>query len=147
MGDEKLLYRAVSNLVQNSIRHNPDGCRIILRTSRGPEDCRYSLSVSGIGTGIAPVHLPELVLLPYSAERVRPVRQGYGLGHPMVARIAEAHKGKLMLESGTAQGLHATLQFPAWPADSFGRWARGIIGLDLLDLVTLKYTPDKGQAY
>ncbi|KWX80502.1 histidine kinase [Paenibacillus riograndensis] len=125
MGDEKLLYRAVSNLVQNSVRHNPDGCRIVLRSSRGPEDCCYSLTVSDTGAGIAPEHLPELVLLPYSAGRVRPVRQGHGLGLPMVARIAEAHKGKLILESGTAQGLHATLQFPAWPADSSGPAGQG----------------------
>lgn len=31
-GDEKLLLRAIHNLIQNSIRHNPQGCNIFLET-------------------------------------------------------------------------------------------------------------------
>lgn len=112
MGDEKLLYRAVSNLVQNSIRHHPDGCRITVTVSRSPEEPEYCLSVSDDGTGVPAELLPELVLLPYSGKRTRPVRQGHGLGLPMVARIAEAHKGKLILESPPGEGLCATLKLP-----------------------------------
>ena len=29
-GDARLILRAISNLVQNSIKHNPDGCKIYL---------------------------------------------------------------------------------------------------------------------
>lgn len=105
-GDEKLLYRAVSNLVQNSIRHNPDGSRITVTVScsPNPKEPECCLSVSDDGTGVPPELLPELVLLPYSGKRTRPVRQGHGLGLPMVARIAEAHKGKLVLESPPGKG-------------------------------------------
>ncbi|OMF98801.1 HAMP domain-containing sensor histidine kinase [Paenibacillus sp. FSL R7-0337] len=114
MGDEKLLYRAVSNLVQNSIRHNPDGRRITVTVSRSPnpKEPECCLSVSDDGPGVPSELLPELILLPYSGKRTRPVRQGHGLGLPMVARIAEAHKGKLVLESNTGYGLRATLQIP-----------------------------------
>ncbi|ETT73024.1 putative RumK like protein [Paenibacillus sp. FSL R7-277] len=115
MGDEKLLYRAVSNLVQNSIRHNPDGCRIEISILRSGEDSCFALSVSDNGQGVPAEHLPELVLLPYSGKRTHPVRQGHGLGLPMVARIAEAHKGKLVLESPPGEGLSAVLKLPAIP--------------------------------
>ncbi|MEK3903514.1 sensor histidine kinase [Paenibacillus sp. FSL R7-0179] len=116
-GDEKLLYRAVNNLVQNSIRHNPDGSRITVTVSgsRNPKEPECCLAVSDEGTGVPSELLPELMLLPYSGKRTRPVRQGHGLGLPMVARIAEAHKGKLVLESPPGEGLCATLKLPALP--------------------------------
>lgn len=41
-GDEKLLLRAIRNLVNNSVRHNPKGCKIILETFLS-EDSRYFL--------------------------------------------------------------------------------------------------------
>lgn len=59
MGDEKLLYRAVSNLVQNSIRHNPDGCGITVTVSRSPEEPECCLSVSDDGPGVPAELLPE----------------------------------------------------------------------------------------
>ncbi|WP_379143274.1 sensor histidine kinase [Paenibacillus sp. sgz500992] len=113
MGDERLLYRAVSNLVHNSVRHNPEGCRIILETSSSSEGAFYQFVVADNGTGIPKEHLSEVVVLPYTAGRIRPVRQGHGLGLPMVARIAQAHQGMLILESDKGQGLKATLRLRA----------------------------------
>src|SRR5690606_34622300 len=36
-GDEGLLLRALNNLVHNSIRHNPEGCRILVQTAASPD--------------------------------------------------------------------------------------------------------------
>jgi len=110
--DEKLLIRAITNLVQNSIRHNPDGCRILLRTSPAPSNKSCSLIVIDDGAGIPEHELSDVLLLPYSTNRKRPVHNGHGLGLPMVARIAKAHQGQLILTSPAGEGLSAELQLP-----------------------------------
>lgn len=45
-GDARLILRAISNLVQNSIKHNPDGCKICLelRHKKICEELSYPLS-------------------------------------------------------------------------------------------------------
>jgi signal transduction histidine kinase len=112
-GDERLLTRAVANLIQNSVRHNPDGCRIQLLTGwhEGEGACR--VVVADDGRGIAREELADLVELPYSAKRKRPRHNGHGLGLPMVARIARAHQGSLLLDSDTGKGFRAELVLPS----------------------------------
>lgn len=112
-GDEKLLLRAVLNLLHNSIDHNPQGCRIWLKTSESPERGMCSLIVADDGKGVASGELPDLLELPYAGKRRRPAASGRGLGLPMVARIAKAHGGELRLTSGIAQGMQAELELPA----------------------------------
>lgn len=112
-GDEKLLLRAISNLVQNSVNHNPQGCSIMLETSLSRDRTRYRLIVSDTGRGIPQEQLAEITELPYSSRRKKPVHNGHGLGLPMVARIAKAHHGSLMLDSSPEQkGLVAVMEFP-----------------------------------
>lgn len=112
-GDKKLLLRAITNLVQNSIAHNPEGCRIQLQTliSSDWKTCRFI--VSDNGQGIPQSELPNLQELPYSSKRKYPVANGHGLGLPMVARIAKAHHGQLTLTSDTGKGLRAEIELPA----------------------------------
>ncbi|MCA1295937.1 HAMP domain-containing histidine kinase [Paenibacillus sp. alder61] len=113
-GDEKLLLRAIENLVQNSVRHNPQGCRIVIRSSLSEDRSRYRLIVTDDGKGIPQEQLAEITELPYSSKRKKPVQQGHGLGVPMVARIVQAHRGELTLESGGERsGLQAVMEFPS----------------------------------
>ncbi|WP_044480630.1 sensor histidine kinase [Paenibacillus antibioticophila] len=112
-GDEKLLLRAISNLVENSMRHNPQGCEITLETSLSEDRSKYRFIVRDNGRGIPQEQLAEITELPYSSRRRRSVQQGHGLGLPMVARIAQAHQGRLKLVSGVDQGgLEAVMEFP-----------------------------------
>lgn len=113
-GDEKLLTRAITNLVQNSIHHNPEGCHIILQTSALSDGQTCRVIVRDDGQGVVEGDLPDLIELPYSSRRRRPAHHGHGLGLPMVARIAKAHQGQLLLVSGEGQGMTAILELPAW---------------------------------
>ena len=47
--DARLISRAVSNLVQNSISHNPDGCDIVLALDCTDESIFLSIADNGIG--------------------------------------------------------------------------------------------------
>lgn len=110
--DEKLLLRAINNLVQNSIRHNPQGCHISLETSLSEDGSKYRLILKDSGRGISEEQLKDITELPYSATRAVRVQDGHGLGIPMVARIMKAHRGRLVLESGADQrGLKAVMEF------------------------------------
>ncbi|WP_242218301.1 sensor histidine kinase KdpD [Bacillus cereus group sp. BfR-BA-01380] len=113
IGDEKLLLRAISNLVQNSVLHNPQGCEIILETALSKDRSQYRFIVRDNGRGIPKEKLTEITELPYSSRRKRTVQQGHGLGIPMVARIVQAHHGRLILASDKDQrGLKAVMEFP-----------------------------------
>lgn len=113
MGDEKLLLRAITNLVQNSVTHNNQGCIITLETSLSKDKSQYRLIVKDNGQGIPMEKLTEITELPYSSRRKRTVQEGHGLGIPMVARIVQAHRGNLNLASSEDQsGLIATIELP-----------------------------------
>ncbi|WP_340029817.1 HAMP domain-containing sensor histidine kinase [Bacillus tropicus] len=113
MGDEKLLLRAITNLVQNSVTHNNQGCIITLETSLSKNQSQYRLIVKDNGQGIPTEKLTEITELPYSSRRNRTVQEGHGLGIPMVARIVQAHRGNLNLASSEDQsGLIATIELP-----------------------------------
>ena len=113
IGDEKLLLRAISNLVQNSVRHNPQGCEIILETALSKDSSQYRFIVRDNGKGIPQEQLQEITELPYSLRRKRAVQEGHGLGIPMVARIVQAHHGRLIFESDMDQGgLKVVMEFP-----------------------------------
>ncbi|KOP79310.1 histidine kinase [Lysinibacillus sp. FJAT-14745] len=113
IGDEKLLLRAINNLVQNSMHHNPEGCKIVLETALSEEGSKYHFIVTDNGQGIPQEQLKNITELPYSPKRKGTIKQGHGLGLPMVARIVQAHKGRLILESGEDQsGLTAVMEFP-----------------------------------
>ncbi|WP_075309913.1 sensor histidine kinase [Bacillus wiedmannii] len=113
MGDEKLLLRAITNLVQNSVTHNNQGCIITLETSLSKDKFQYRLIVKDNGQGIPMEKLTEITELPYSSRRKRTVQEGHGLGIPMVARIVQAHRGNLNLASSEDQsGLIATIELP-----------------------------------
>ncbi|MGF9853795.1 HAMP domain-containing sensor histidine kinase [Bacillus paramobilis] len=113
MGDEKLLLRAITNLVQNSVTHNNQGCIITLETSLSKDQSQYRLIVKDNGQGIPMEKLTEITELPYSSRRKRTVQEGHGLGIPMVARIVQAHRGNLNLTSSEDQsGLIATIELP-----------------------------------
>lgn len=112
-GDERLLLRAITNLIQNSINYNPGGCQILLQISSNGRKHTSSIIVDDNGKGIPQNELPDLLELPFSSKRKTPKQNGHGLGLPMVARIAKAHRGHLLLSSDTNRGLKAEIVLPS----------------------------------
>lgn len=111
-GDERLLARAITNLIQNSINHNPDGCLIKLQTTTNAKNNSCSFILVDNGKGISQNELPNLLELPYSTKRKHPSQNGHGLGLPMVDRIAKAHQGVLLLSSDIEKGFRAEIVLP-----------------------------------
>lgn len=109
--DARLISRAINNLVQNSIRHNPNGCNIVLALNYADE--AISLSVSDNGVGLSAEKLKELNEKPHYMESTDSrLDLRHGLGLILVTQIVNAHKGSLRIESEEQQGCKFTIVFP-----------------------------------
>ncbi len=112
--DYKRLGRAVANLVDNAVKYTPPGGRVALAT--GHDGGEAWLSVRDTGAGIAPDDLPRVWDRLYRSERTRHER-GLGLGLGLARAIAEAHGGRISIESAPGEGSVFTLRLPAAGGD------------------------------
>ena len=96
--DARLISRAIGNLVQNSINHNPQGCDISLSLGCSSED--VSITVADNGVGMSAEKLRELEEKPHYMESTdERLDLRHGLGLLLVRQIVEAHGGVMKIES------------------------------------------------
>ena len=108
-GDVFSLERAVRNLVENAIRHTPEGEQILIRAAVSPME--VTVQVIDAGVGIAPEHLPHLFDRFYRVDTARTrTHGGAGLGLSIVKAIVEAHGGTVAVESKLGAGSTFTLR-------------------------------------
>lgn len=108
--DARLISRAVGNLVQNSLRHNSQGCSIHICLDRAADG--LLLTVADDGTGVSAQTLKELKEKAHYLESTDDrLDLRHGLGLVLVRQIAQAHDGTLRLESEPGRGFKAVLVF------------------------------------
>jgi signal transduction histidine kinase len=106
-GDQELLTQMIFNLVENAVRHTPEGSRISI--SLRASDGNSELVVSDNGPGI-PKELREKVFQRfYRMEKSRST-PGNGLGLSIVKAIADLHEARVTL-SDSAPGLKIVVRF------------------------------------
>lgn len=100
--DVGLMSRLVQNLVENACKYTPEGgsVRVSLKASGGT----LTLTVADTGIGIAKGDLNHIWERFWQADSSRGVDRGSGLGLSMVRQIAEAHGGKMSVESEPGRG-------------------------------------------
>jgi signal transduction histidine kinase len=97
-GDWENLQRAVVNLVDNAIKYNHEGGKIILDVSA--KNRGVHLSLFNTGTGIPAADLDRVFEQFYRVEKSRSAEYGgSGLGLSIVKRIIELHGGRIDIES------------------------------------------------
>ena len=108
--DARLISRAIGNLVQNSINHNPQGCDIFLSLDCSSED--VSITVADNGVGMSAEKLRELEEKPHYMESIdERLDLRHGLGLLLVRQIVEAHGGTMKIESAPQSGYKTILIF------------------------------------
>lgn len=100
--DEELLTRAIDNLLNNSVRHNPSGCEIQVMAEL--EDGQFVLTVRDNGVGY-----PEAVLRNLSDTCSDP-NAPHILGLHLVGQIVAAHGGQTVFRNDS--GAFAVLHLP-----------------------------------
>jgi signal transduction histidine kinase len=98
--DPDLLRRIIENLLDNAIRHAPEGSEVRVSAARG--DGAVDIRVADSGTGIAPEMCDKVfdrfVRLEGSTRAL--TRTGRGLGLAFCKLAVEAHGGKIWVEDG-----------------------------------------------
>jgi signal transduction histidine kinase len=133
-GDTRLIYRLVSNLIDNAIRYNIAGGQLKVELLARAET---TLTVANTGPPVPPDQILRL-LEPF--QRAAPDRaaspDGLGLGLSIVSQIAEAHGARLDIFPQPEGGLTVNVAFPppaapsngtrtSGPEDSSAKWQAG----------------------
>jgi signal transduction histidine kinase len=107
-GDRDLLFDAISNLVDNAIKHGREGGRATVRIDLS--DNEVILAVADDGPGIPADEFEHVFKRFYRLERSRST-PGNGLGLSLVAAVTRLHGGRIAL-SDNMPGLKVELIFP-----------------------------------
>lgn len=116
-GDGDRLVQVMLILLDNALRHTPEGGTVALSISEDidPQDrvlCAR-IDVDDTGSGIAPEHLPHLFERFYRAEDHRArTMGGTGLGLSIALSIVRAHRGWIDVASTPGEGTNFTVWIP-----------------------------------
>src|SRR5213594_5182832 len=108
MADERRLYNAFYNLVNNAIPEVPSGGSITVRGHVVPKEGVVLLSVADTGKGMPPEIRDRL----FSAQAVSSKKGGTGLGTKIVKDVMEAHHGRITVESEVGKGTTFQIRLP-----------------------------------
>jgi heavy metal sensor kinase len=96
-GDADLLRRMLDNLLDNALRHTPEGGVVTISCSREPEN--WSIAVQDTGPGVDEALRPSLFERFTRADQARSRETGgAGLGLSLSAVIARIHGGRISLD-------------------------------------------------
>ena len=109
--DQDQLIQVMVNLLDNALRHAPEGTVITLGCRDDGDMAR--IWISDEGPGIPPEHLPRVFDRFYRVESDRDRRSGgIGLGLAISKAIVEAHGGEIRATTGSTAGTIFSVQLP-----------------------------------
>ena len=109
--DGAAVEQALLNLLDNAIKHSPEGATVRVETE--PMDSAVRLWVVDSGPGIAPEEQSRIFDLFYRVgSELRRETKGVGIGLAIVKHIAEAHGGRVLVESTPGAGSRFALELP-----------------------------------
>jgi two-component system heavy metal sensor histidine kinase CusS len=112
LGDRLMFRRALSNLLSNALRHSKNHSDVTIDISDTAQ--AVIVTVENTGEDIDPQIIPRLFDRFYRADpsRLHPQSDGAGLGLSITRAIAQAHGGRVTVESGAGR-TKFSLEFPS----------------------------------
>ncbi|ARF18588.1 ATP-binding protein [Sporosarcina ureae] len=115
--DEDRLEQVFTNLIDNAIRHTPDGGAVTLGVYRSSGT--LDITVADTGVGIPEKDLPFVFERFYKADKARTRgKGGTGLGLAIAKNIIEAHNGSILATRGDEKG---TIFICSLPLDTLNK--------------------------
>jgi len=112
LGNEKEIFSACQNLIQNAIRYATPASEVTIQWRRRGDQAVFS--VVDQGPGIEPQHVPRLSERFYRVDKGRSRETGgTGLGLAIVKYIAQRHGGSLVIASEIDVGSTFEIVFPS----------------------------------
>jgi len=103
MMNAPLLEQAVVNMLDNAIKYSPPRTDIVVAAKR--DNGEIVLGVQDRGPGIEKVHLPRVFERFYRTDKARSrALGGTGLGLAIVKHVAQAHGGRVSVDSSQDEG-------------------------------------------
>lgn len=120
--DRSYFGRAVTNLLSNAFKFTPAGGTVGLEAAfeEGADGRFVRVTVSDTGTGIAAEDIAKVFEKYYRTKGATNVK-GTGLGLAIVKAVAEAHKGRVELESEPGKGSRFSILLPVKAEVAVGR--------------------------
>ncbi len=100
--DIALMERAISNLIDNALKHTPEGGKVSIIYSN--DNGNVSFTISDTGKGIAEENIQRIFDRFYQEDPSRTVGSGAGLGLSIAQKILELHGTSLNVQSGLGKG-------------------------------------------
>lgn len=110
-GDDSLLHRMLSNLINNSIVHNREGCKITLYVELDVDTCIFKVVDTGCGISDSRLDLLNNGTS-ISSTQEENISIDHGLGLKIVQQIVKAHHGKIHFRKNAPHGLIAKISLP-----------------------------------
>ncbi|OGO28756.1 MAG: hypothetical protein A2Z16_11030 [Chloroflexi bacterium RBG_16_54_18] len=108
--DPDRLAQALGNLLSNAVKFTPSGGQVAVSVRRFEKE--LVLEVADSGPGIPASEQERVFQLFYRGSQGRRIVQGMGLGLSIARQVAEAHGGRLDLESQPPEGSRFHLSLP-----------------------------------
>ena len=117
IGDGDRLAQVFMNLIDNAIKHTPEGGQVSLWGEYA--DGWISIHVEDSGSGIPEDELSRIFERFYQLDKARPggMDRGVGLGLAITREIVRSHQGRMVAQSVLGRGSRFTVQLPLVRAD------------------------------
>jgi signal transduction histidine kinase len=111
--DIAMIERVMENLIDNAVRHTPEGGSI--RLTFNVQNGDIAVCVSDTGCGISEEDLPHIFNRFYRRDRTQESKIGHsGLGLAITKRILELHDKSIIVESKAGSGTTFTFFLPVY---------------------------------
>lgn len=108
-GSEQLLEQVWSNIIDNAVKHSPQGG--IIRVNITSNEDTVSVCISDNGEGMSEEIMRHFFEKFYQGDRSRKA-EGNGLGLALVKRILDLCKGNILVKSAPGEGAEFTVILP-----------------------------------
>ena len=119
-GDAARVRQVIGNLLDNALRFTPQGGRVTVRVSAGPDGEGF-LTVADTGLGINSTDLERVFDRFFKADPAHSHaagRRSGGLGLAICKSFVEASQGSITIASDPTRGTVVTVRLPAWRESS-----------------------------
>ena len=113
--DPERIGQVLGNLLDNALRHTPDGGTVTVSAATSPRISGVAITVADTGEGIPAEHLAHVFERFYRVDDARDrAHGGSGIGLAIAKALVEAHGGQLTVQSpGTGQGSTFRMHLPS----------------------------------